>query len=479
MRHRLYNRPMGLLPVYRAADLRRIEASARGATADGARGSGRDRRRADAGGSRRIGPRARGTRQQRRRRLRAWRAGCARRSSTWTSSFAATRRAFPRTRPTRIASSSQTGGRHGAGVPGPMARIADRRRPVRHRSRPPSRRRPTRRWSNAPTRRAFRYSRSTFPADSTPTPASRAAPTIRAAATATFIALKPGLLTGDGLDCCGDVSIHSLDLEPEAAVPAEGHRLDWSRARRGSSGRARAAGAQRAQGNLRHARHRRRRRWHGRRAAPGRTRRAAHGRRQGVDRIGRRQPSRRRLEPARADAAGSGRCRWRRGASAIVCGPGNRHRSRGAGTRGPGDRRGASRSSSTPMRSTPSRRIRRSPRQSRVASAPTHRDTAPGGSRAVAGHDAPLRSRRTVSLPRRRSPPSCNANVVVKGAGSVLAHAGRDLGHQRQRQCRPSPAPAPVTCWRVLRERSSRRASTPRPPCASRFACMARRRTRA
>ncbi len=33
---------------------------------------------------------------------------------------------------------------------------------------------------------------------------------IRAAATATFIALKPGLLTGEGLDYCGDVSIHSL-----------------------------------------------------------------------------------------------------------------------------------------------------------------------------------------------------------------------------------------------------------------------------
>ena len=53
-------------------------------------------------------------------------------------------------------------------------------------------------------------------------------PTIRAAATATFIALKPGLLTGDGIDCCGDVSIHPLGLEPEASAPAMGHRLDWS-----------------------------------------------------------------------------------------------------------------------------------------------------------------------------------------------------------------------------------------------------------
>ena len=53
-------------------------------------------------------------------------------------------------------------------------------------------------------------------------------PTIRAAATATFIALKPGLLTGDGIDFCGDVSVHALDLECEAMAPATGHRLDWT-----------------------------------------------------------------------------------------------------------------------------------------------------------------------------------------------------------------------------------------------------------
>jgi hydroxyethylthiazole kinase-like uncharacterized protein yjeF len=53
-------------------------------------------------------------------------------------------------------------------------------------------------------------------------------PTIRAAATATFIALKPGLLTGDGVDACGDVSVHRLDLDPEAITPALGHRLDWA-----------------------------------------------------------------------------------------------------------------------------------------------------------------------------------------------------------------------------------------------------------
>ena len=51
------------------------------------------------------------------------------------------------------------------------------------------------------------------------------APTVRATATATFIALKPGLLTADGPDFCGEVSVHSLGLD---AIPgARGHRLDW------------------------------------------------------------------------------------------------------------------------------------------------------------------------------------------------------------------------------------------------------------
>ena len=53
-------------------------------------------------------------------------------------------------------------------------------------------------------------------------------PTIRAAATATFIALKPGLLTGSGIDCCGAISVHGLGLDPEAMLAANGHRLDWS-----------------------------------------------------------------------------------------------------------------------------------------------------------------------------------------------------------------------------------------------------------
>lgn len=50
---------------------------------------------------------------------------------------------------------------------------------------------------------------------------------IRATATATFIALKPGLLTGVALDLCGEVSVHDLGLDTERIAPALGHRLDW------------------------------------------------------------------------------------------------------------------------------------------------------------------------------------------------------------------------------------------------------------
>ena len=48
----------------------------------------------------------------------------------------------------------------------------------------------------------------------------RLGPAIGATATATFIALKPGLLTGDGVDACGEVSVHDLGLDAEAIAPA-------------------------------------------------------------------------------------------------------------------------------------------------------------------------------------------------------------------------------------------------------------------
>jgi hydroxyethylthiazole kinase-like uncharacterized protein yjeF len=53
-------------------------------------------------------------------------------------------------------------------------------------------------------------------------------PTIRASATATFIALKPGLLTGDGPDHCGTISVHALELDPRLVGEARGHVLAWA-----------------------------------------------------------------------------------------------------------------------------------------------------------------------------------------------------------------------------------------------------------
>ena len=49
--------------------------------------------------------------------------------------------------------------------------------------------------------------------------------TITASATASFIALKPGLLTGDGPDRCGEISVHALGLDAE--LNARGVRLEW------------------------------------------------------------------------------------------------------------------------------------------------------------------------------------------------------------------------------------------------------------
>lgn len=50
------------------------------------------------------------------------------------------------------------------------------------------------------------------------------AATVRATHTATFIALKPGLLTADGPDHCGEVSVHDLGL---GDIDGGGRRLTW------------------------------------------------------------------------------------------------------------------------------------------------------------------------------------------------------------------------------------------------------------
>ncbi len=53
------------------------------------------------------------------------------------------------------------------------------------------------------------------------------APCVRAAATATFIAMKPGLLTLDGPDHCGSVSVHDLGLEARLPSGVSGRLLAW------------------------------------------------------------------------------------------------------------------------------------------------------------------------------------------------------------------------------------------------------------
>jgi hydroxyethylthiazole kinase-like uncharacterized protein yjeF len=50
-------------------------------------------------------------------------------------------------------------------------------------------------------------------------------PTFVATHTTTFIALKPGLLTNDGPDFSGEVSVHRLEIDSPTALPAPGHAV--------------------------------------------------------------------------------------------------------------------------------------------------------------------------------------------------------------------------------------------------------------
>ncbi len=53
-------------------------------------------------------------------------------------------------------------------------------------------------------------------------------PCIRASHTITFIGAKPGLLTSEGPDHCGEIRVASLDLLATPDVPADGHRVTLS-----------------------------------------------------------------------------------------------------------------------------------------------------------------------------------------------------------------------------------------------------------
>ena len=291
----------------RTAELRRVEVGGTRAAADGARAdaAAADVARDDARRPRRIGPRPRGARQQRRRRVRRWRARLREAFFDVVVVFCGDPARLPARRGRRV------------------SRV--RRWPVERRCRsfrPAGADRsssmdcsasalPARSPHDvcsagryAPTRPASRFSRSTFPAESTPTPASRVAPAIRAAATATFIALKPGLLTGDGVDllrrpcrCIRSVSI------PKRRRPHRGHRLDWDALAASAAGGARCAHGATCtrEPSARSRSSAARTAWSARAAR--RPRRASCRRGQGVGRTGRRESSRRRLGPAGADAA--------------------------------------------------------------------------------------------------------------------------------------------------------------------------------
>ena len=48
---------------------------------------------------------------------------------------------------------------------------------------------------------------------------------VRATHTVTFIALKPGLLTAEGVNCCGNIHVRSLDIDAAACLPSKGWLL--------------------------------------------------------------------------------------------------------------------------------------------------------------------------------------------------------------------------------------------------------------
>ena len=91
---------------------------------------------------------------------------------------------------------------------------------------------------------------------------------VRAARTITFIGLKPGLLTLDGPDHCGELHADALGLDTESLLPAQGRLLDETVLPRALARRP----AQFPQGAGRHGGDPRRRERHGGRSHPRRTR---------------------------------------------------------------------------------------------------------------------------------------------------------------------------------------------------------------
>ena len=126
---------------------------------------------------------------------------------------------------------------------------------------------------------------------------------VRANHTVTFIALKPGLLTLDGPDHCGEIHLRALELDaqttaPCARIPDRTRSTGW---------RAAAARPQQPQGRLRQRRDHRRRPWHGRRSAARRAGGTEDGERASLRRAAGAGSAPRRPGPAGAHAAHGGR----------------------------------------------------------------------------------------------------------------------------------------------------------------------------
>ena len=256
---------------------------------------------------------------------------------------------------------------------------------------------------------------------STPTPASRIAPAIRATATATFIALKPGLLTCDGPDRCGERRAHARTSTTRSGRAPAGRCLEWAALARALPASPRASRA----ATCTRARSARSRvvggaEGHGRRAAARRPRRAATGRRQG------RGSGFAADDPPLVDW-GSPELMLRDagavcdGVTTLVVGPGPRH-----GERRP---RAASRARSRYERTARARRRRAQPASPAIPrlrdgdraarTAPTLVTPHPAEAARLLGVRHAGDPGAIASPPRRCSRRELRAHVVLKGAGSI------------------------------------------------------------
>ena len=333
----------------------------------------------------------------------------------------------------------------------------------------------TPRWIDGPTQPAYRSWRSTFRAGSTPTPASRTARRSAPTATATFIALKPGLLTGDGVDHCGDDHVHRARPRRERHAPATaGHRLDWTALRRCAAGSALHVAPQRAQGNVRHARRSSAARRDGRRAAA-RRRAALHpaparcwsaSPRHDAPAVDWRQPE---LMLRSADAVLDRRRRARLGP-----GLGTGARARHLRRRAPraGRSAGARRRRAQLVAADPALRA-----AVRARRAPTIADAASGRSGAPAGVTTSRHPGATGSAPRMTLARELDAARRAQRRGQRAGASRRHAGTSTPAASRRSRPPAPATCCAGIARRVAR-ARHRRRRCAAPRRVPARRRGR-